>query len=97
MVTTWGTLDQFRVEITRAVNSGKNDLEIDIVNLWPNRLIGDAGLPRDKWFATTNVRKFTEDYKLFSSGLLGPVVLQSSEKPGSSLRRLLSTHKLALA
>ncbi len=68
----------FRVEITGAVKSGKNDLEIDIVNLWPNRLIGDAGQPHEKWFTTTNVRKFTKDYKLLSSGLLGPVVLQSA-------------------
>jgi hypothetical protein len=72
----------FRVEVTGALKSGNNELEIDIVNLWPNRLIGDAGLPREKWFTTTNVRKFTRDYKLFSSGLLGPVVLQSAEKPG---------------
>lgn len=68
----------FRVEITDTLKSGNNDLEIDIVNLWPNRLIGDAGLPHEKWFTTTNVRKFTKDYKLFSSGLLGPVLLQSA-------------------
>ena len=37
----------FRVEITDAVTSGKNDLEIDIVNLWPNRLIGDEQLAED--------------------------------------------------
>ena len=69
----------FRVEITGALKSGNNELEIDIVNLWPNRLIGDAGLPREKWFTTTNVRKFTRDSKLFPSGLLGPVALQSAE------------------
>jgi len=42
----------FRVEITGTVKSGNNDLEIDIVNLWPNRLIGDANLPEDcEWNA----------------------------------------------
>jgi hypothetical protein len=78
--TTLGVLwtKPFRVEITGALKSGNNELEIDIVNLWPNRLIGDAGLPREKWFTTTNVRKFTRDSKLFPSGLLGPVVLQSA-------------------
>ena len=69
----------FRVEITAALQSGKNDVEIDIVNLWPNRLIGDAGLPREKRLTTTNVRKFTKDYKLLPSGLLGPVTLQSAQ------------------
>jgi hypothetical protein len=65
----------FRVEITGAMQGGRNELEIDIVNLWPIRLIGDAGLPHEKWLTTTNVRKFTRDSKLFPSGLWGPVRL----------------------
>jgi hypothetical protein len=72
----------FRVEITEAVRNGRNNLEIDIVNLWPNRLIGDAGLPVEKWFTKTNVRMLTKDSPLLPSGLLGPVVLQSVEKVG---------------
>ena len=66
----------FRVEITGAVRSGKNDLEIDIVNLWPNRLVGDDLLPPEKRFTKTNVRKFTKDFPLYPSGLLGPVTLE---------------------
>jgi hypothetical protein len=72
----------FRVEITEAARNGKNDLEIDIVNLWPNRLIGDAWLPPEKWFCRTNVRKFTKDHPLLPSGLLGPVVLEFLAEPG---------------
>jgi hypothetical protein len=68
----------FRVEITGVVKSGKNDLEIDIVNLWPNRLVGDDLLPPGKKFTTTNVRKFTKDFPLYPSGLLGPVMLESA-------------------
>ncbi len=73
----------FRAEITDALKPGKNELEIDIVNLWPNRLIGDAGLPPEKRFTKTNVRSYTRNSPLLSSGLLGPVVLlKSIEEPG---------------
>lgn len=35
----------FRVDVTAAVKPGVNRLEIEVVNFWPNRVIGDAGLP----------------------------------------------------
>ena len=37
----------FRMEITGGARPGKNQLEIKITNLWPNRLIGDEQLPPD--------------------------------------------------
>ena len=37
----------FRVEITDAVRPGLNELKIRVVNLWPNRMIGDERLPED--------------------------------------------------
>jgi len=62
----------WRVEITEAVKAGENRLEIDIVNLWPNRLIGDAALPPEKRLTRTNI-PFEKGPTLLSSGLLGPV------------------------
>jgi hypothetical protein len=37
----------YRVDISRAVRAGENSLEIDVVNLWINRMIGDEHLPLD--------------------------------------------------
>ena len=37
----------YRVDITGAAKPGENKLEIKVVNLWPNRMIGDEQLPED--------------------------------------------------
>jgi hypothetical protein len=37
----------WRLDITDFVKSNGNNLEIAVVNLWPNRLIGDEQLPSD--------------------------------------------------
>jgi hypothetical protein len=37
----------FRVDITEALKPGDNLLEIEVVNLWANRMIGDEALPED--------------------------------------------------
>jgi len=48
----------WRVEIGRFVRAGHNELEIDVVNLWPNRLIGDGKLPKERRMTKTNVRTY---------------------------------------
>ena len=68
-----------RVNIARAVKAGANELEVTVVNLWPNRLIGDASLPAEKRFTETNMRKFTSKSPLLPSGLLGPVRILAEE------------------
>ena len=66
----------FRWDITPYVKKGTNHLEVEVVNLWPNRLIGDAALPVAERMTKTNINKFNvpdrEKY-LRESGLLGPV------------------------
>jgi hypothetical protein len=48
-------------------------LEIKVVNLWPNRLIGDSALPPEQQLTITNIHHFTKTSELLPSGLLGPV------------------------
>ncbi|MFA6560645.1 MAG: glycosyl hydrolase [Verrucomicrobiia bacterium] len=68
----------WHVEITDAVKPAGNVLEIDVVNLWPNRLIGDAGLPESQRIARTNV-VIPPNQALLPSGLLGPVTVRVTE------------------
>jgi len=69
----------FCMDVTAAAHSGHNHLEVRVTNLWPNRLIGDAQPGVTHPFTHTNIRKFTKDSPLLPSGLLGPVVLISTE------------------
>jgi len=69
----------FRVDITDAVKPGENKLEIDVVNFWPNRIIGDASLPPDRRFTQTNIRNLKANTPLMESGLLGPVRILSQQ------------------
>jgi hypothetical protein len=47
-----------------------------VVNLWPNRIIGDQQPSVEKRYTSTNITKFTAGSLLMPSGLLGPVVLR---------------------
>ena len=67
----------FRVDVTEAVKPGANQLTIEVVNFWPNRVIGDAGLPPPQRLTRTNIRKLTKTTALMESGLLGPVTIQT--------------------
>lgn len=75
----------FRVEITEAVRPGENKLEVTVANLWPNRLIGDQGLPPEQRLAWTTWNPFTKDSPLLESGWLGPVTVRVAQTQVVSL------------
>ncbi|NOX64212.1 MAG: hypothetical protein GXO85_00090 [Chlorobi bacterium] len=70
----------FKLNITSAVKAGENKLIVSVTNLWPNRIIGDQFLPKEKRFTFTNIGKFTKDSPLLVSGLLGPVNIFFAKK-----------------
>ena len=72
----------WRVEVTGAVRQNGNALEIEVANLWPNRLIGDGLLEKEKRLTVTNVKTYhpknNKPAALLPSGLLGPVTMQAT-------------------
>jgi hypothetical protein len=65
----------YELDVTDGLKSGANRLEVQVTNLWPNRLIGDhqpgAGAPK----AWTSFSPFPPNAPLAPSGLMGPVTL----------------------
>jgi len=62
----------YRVEITKALRNGNNELRIGVTNTWANRLIGDHRLPEEKRVTWTNA-PYRLDGNLVEAGLMGEV------------------------
>jgi hypothetical protein len=69
----------YRVDITHALQKGKNQLQIKVTNEWTNRLIGDKEAPADKKVLPVYTNPFGGQYQLTDSGLMGPVKLLTLE------------------
>jgi hypothetical protein len=86
--------EPYKLNITKLVKSGENELKIEIVNQWVNRLTGDMDLDPADRFCRTNQPYITSDnmgndnwvgdsdetFRLKKSGLIGPVQLVRSVK-----------------
>jgi hypothetical protein len=66
----------FVARIDPQLHPGDNTLEIQVTNLWPNRIIGDLQPGTTVRYTHTNVRAYTNDSPLLLSGILEPVTLQ---------------------
>ncbi len=76
------------IDITGKVKTGTNVLKVEVVNRWPNRMIGDYKLPENQrkvkssvntlpsaWYAPLEQLP-NDNYGLQPSGLLGPVSIK---------------------
>ncbi|MBT2561231.1 DNA-binding protein [Pedobacter sp. ISL-68] len=68
-----------RLEISKAIKKGENQITIGVTNTWANRLIGDSKLPENKRITKTTAPFRLEGKALNPAGLLGPVVIQVEE------------------
>jgi hypothetical protein len=68
----------YRIDITKAIITGENILEIEVTNTWANRLIGDHILPENKRITWTIAPYRLEGKPLLKAGILGPVKLAIS-------------------
>ena len=65
----------YAARVDTYLHPGNNALEVEVTNLWPNRLIGDAQPGVTHRYTWTNIKKFTASSPLLPSGMLGPVSL----------------------
>jgi hypothetical protein len=66
-------LPPWRWDVTDAARPGVNELEVEVVNVWNNRLVGDAALPADQRRTSLTAATVAKDTPLLPAGLLGPV------------------------
>jgi hypothetical protein len=67
----------YRVDATRALKAGANEVTIKVINAWVNRLIGDQQPDAATKYTFADVKPYKADSPLLPSGLLGPVRLYS--------------------
>jgi hypothetical protein len=78
----------FTVDVTDYLKTGKNELNVDVTNLWSNRLLAELKYPdgfpdegertfKPVW---SSKRKFKESRRIQPSGLAGPVQIKAIRK-----------------
>jgi len=81
----------YRLDITEALRTGKNQLKVEVANTWANRLCGDARLPREQRISNTNITRLpnawsypmekipNDEYDLLEGGMTGKISIVTYE------------------
>ncbi|WP_288871455.1 glycosyl hydrolase, partial [uncultured Bacteroides sp.] len=67
----------YRLDISDAVQTGNNRIEVSVVNTWMNRLIGDSALAPEERPTWSPCNPWNVSSPLQKSGLLGPVSIEA--------------------
>ena len=78
LATRW--LAPFTWDITDVVRPGENHIEVEIINTWNNRLVGDAAVePEIRKTFLSLPRTVKQESPLLPAGLLGPVEIRTQQ------------------
>jgi hypothetical protein len=79
MGTVWHT--PYRVDATTALKPGANEVSVQVINAWVNRLIGDQQPDATAKYTFAAWKAYKADSPLLPSGLIGPVsIVQESSQ-----------------
>lgn len=67
----------YTLDITEFVKEGNNKIEVEVVNTYVNRIIGDLNLPEDQRKVWLTYNTWKPDSELHKSGLIGPVEIKN--------------------
>jgi len=79
-LTNWPDIDDdgivwtppYKARITPYLEAGTNNITVQVINTWNNRIVGDLKNPDQKPFTSTNAKgKFSKNSSLLKSGLTG--------------------------
>ncbi|MBA7524138.1 hypothetical protein ES705_16275 [subsurface metagenome] len=71
----------YKARITPYLEAGTNNITVEVINTWNNRIVGDIRNPDKKPFANTNAKiRFNQNSPLLKSGLMGKAVIVFTDK-----------------
>lgn len=66
----------YDLEITKALQEGENEIRVEVINTWNNRIVGDIRNPEQRQYTRTNIKYKFRQGQLLESGLTGRVMIR---------------------
>ncbi len=61
----------YQIDITDHIRTGENEILIEVINTWNNRIVGDVRNPDQRQYTKTNIKNKFRRGNLLESGLMG--------------------------